>query len=69
MVALRGVAAVLFGIVAVAWPDITVGVLVAFFGAFALVDGALSIGAPRSAAPRPIGGGMSSEGSLAARSG
>jgi uncharacterized membrane protein HdeD (DUF308 family) len=45
MVALRGVAAVLFGIVAIAWPDITVGVLVAFFGALALVDGALSIGA------------------------
>ena len=44
LVALRGVSAVLFGIVAVAWPDITVGVLVAFFGAYAIVDGSFSVG-------------------------
>ena len=43
MVTLRGVAAVLFGIVAIVWPDITVGVFVAFFGAYALVDGAFSV--------------------------
>jgi uncharacterized membrane protein HdeD (DUF308 family) len=42
-VALRGVAAVLFGVVAIVWPDITVGVLVAFFGAYALVDGVFAI--------------------------
>jgi uncharacterized membrane protein HdeD (DUF308 family) len=43
MVALRGVAAILFGILAIIWPDITVGVLVAFFGAYALVDGVFAI--------------------------
>lgn len=44
MVALRGVAAILFGVTAIIWPDITVGVFVAFFGAYAIVDGALLIG-------------------------
>lgn len=51
MVALRGVAAILFGIVAVVWPDITVGVLVAFFGAWAIVDGSFSV-AESLAGPR-----------------
>lgn len=45
MVALRGVAAILFGFTAIVWPDITVGVLVAFFGAFAIVEGAFSVAA------------------------
>jgi uncharacterized membrane protein HdeD (DUF308 family) len=45
MLALRGVAAILFGIVAISWPDITVGAFVALFGAFAFVDGVFSIGA------------------------
>jgi uncharacterized membrane protein HdeD (DUF308 family) len=43
MMALRGAAAILFGILAIVWPDITVGVLVAFFGAFALVNGVFAI--------------------------
>ena len=43
MVGLRGVAAILFGLTAIVWPDITVGILVAFFGAWAIVDGAFSI--------------------------
>jgi uncharacterized membrane protein HdeD (DUF308 family) len=43
MVALRGAVAILFGILASAWPGITVGVLVAFFGAYALVDGVFAI--------------------------
>jgi len=43
LVALRGVAALLFGVMAIAWPDITVGVLVALFGAYALVDGVFTI--------------------------
>ena len=42
-VALRGVAAIVFGILAISWPDFTVGVLVAFFGAYALVDGIFAI--------------------------
>jgi uncharacterized membrane protein HdeD (DUF308 family) len=37
--ALRGVAAVLFGILALAWPDVTIGVLVVLFGIYALADG------------------------------
>jgi uncharacterized membrane protein HdeD (DUF308 family) len=45
MVALRGVAAILFGFVAILWPGLTVGVFVAFFGAFAIVDGAFAVGA------------------------
>lgn len=44
MLALRGVAAIVFGIVAISWPDITVGAFVALFGAFAFVDGVFSIG-------------------------
>lgn len=36
---LRGVAAIVFGIVAFLWPGITFEVLIAFFGAYLLVDG------------------------------
>lgn len=39
MLAFRGILAILFGIVALAWPGITLTALVALFGAFALVDG------------------------------
>jgi uncharacterized membrane protein HdeD (DUF308 family) len=41
--ALGGVAAVLFGILAFIWPNIAVVVLLALFGAYALVDGLFSI--------------------------
>jgi uncharacterized membrane protein HdeD (DUF308 family) len=37
VLAIRGVAALLFGILAIAWPDITLLVLVAFFAAYALI--------------------------------
>jgi uncharacterized membrane protein HdeD (DUF308 family) len=39
---LRGVAAGLFGVMAVVWPEITIIVLVALFGAYALVDGLIA---------------------------
>jgi len=40
---LRGLAAVLFGIWAFVWPDITFTVLVLLFGAYALWDGVFAL--------------------------
>jgi uncharacterized membrane protein HdeD (DUF308 family) len=42
---LRGVAAIVFGILTFVWPGITLLTLVLFYGAFALVDGVLAIAA------------------------
>ena len=42
---LRGFAAITFGLLALAWPGITLQLLVLFFGAYALVDGVLSVAA------------------------
>ena len=41
--ALRGIAAVIFGILAFIWPGVTLAVLVLFWGAYALVDGILTL--------------------------
>src|SRR5687767_7631240 len=50
---LRGLAAVIFGILAYVWPEITFTVLVLFFGAYALWDGVFAlIGAFRTQGDR-----------------
>lgn len=41
--AIRGIAAIIFGLIALAAPGITIAVLVIWFGAYALVDGIFSI--------------------------
>jgi uncharacterized membrane protein HdeD (DUF308 family) len=42
---LRGIAAIVFGVLAVAWPGATVIALMAFVAAYALVDGIVTTGA------------------------
>jgi uncharacterized membrane protein HdeD (DUF308 family) len=44
-VALRGVLAVVFGVIALIWPDITLRALVLLYGFYALVDGLLALAA------------------------
>jgi uncharacterized membrane protein HdeD (DUF308 family) len=43
MLAMRGIAAILFGIGSILWPGITLAVLVFMFGAYALVDGIFAL--------------------------
>lgn len=40
---IRGLAGVLFGLAAFLWPMLTLGVLIAFFGVYALIDGCASV--------------------------
>jgi len=48
--ALRGVFAIIFGVMAWIWPDLTVRALVLLFGAYALVDGVFAIAAAATGA-------------------
>ncbi len=43
LIALRGLLGIVFGILAFAWPGITLAVLVLFFGAYMFVDGAFAL--------------------------
>jgi len=54
-VTLRGALAVLFGILALIWPGVTVVVLVALFGAYALVDGVIALGTAAFGGARAAG--------------
>src|SRR5215469_5966058 len=43
LIALRGVAAIVFGILALLWPGITLATLIILFGAYAFVDGIFAV--------------------------
>ena len=43
VIALRGAVAILFGVLAFAWPGVTLSALVLLFGAYAVVDGVAAI--------------------------
>ena len=51
---LRGIAAVLFGLLAFIWPGLTLVTLVLLYGAFALVDGVISLVAAFTGSAKPI---------------
>lgn len=51
LLAVRGALAIVFGILALFWPAITLLVLAVFFGAYALVDGVFAAFAATRAAP------------------
>ena len=42
-ITLRGVFAIIFGIMALAWPGLTIALLIIMFGAYAIVDGVFAI--------------------------
>jgi uncharacterized membrane protein HdeD (DUF308 family) len=62
---LRGICAILFGVLAFVWPGITLLTLVLLYGAYALVDGVLALAEAIMGAPRRRAGGSRSWGSWA----
>lgn len=53
-IALRGVFAIIFGVLALIWPGITLGALILLFGAYVLVDGIFAVvAALRQVGDRP----------------
>jgi uncharacterized membrane protein HdeD (DUF308 family) len=51
---LRGLAAIVFGVLAFLWPGLTLVTLVLLYGAFALVDGVLSLVAAFTGSTKPV---------------
>jgi uncharacterized membrane protein HdeD (DUF308 family) len=51
---LRGIAAVLFGLLAFIWPGLTLVTLVLLYGAFALMDGVISLIAAFTGSAKPV---------------
>lgn len=51
---LRGIAAIVFGALAFIWPGLTLVTLVLLYGAFALVDGVLSLVAAFTGSTKPV---------------
>jgi uncharacterized membrane protein HdeD (DUF308 family) len=43
LILLRGIASILFGLLAFAWPGLTLVTLVILYGAYALVDGVFAL--------------------------
>jgi uncharacterized membrane protein HdeD (DUF308 family) len=70
LIALRGVAAVIFGILAFVWPGITLMTLVVLFGIYALINGILAL-AHALSAPKgyPRFGGLVVEGLISIAAG
>lgn len=51
---LRGIASIVFGVLAFAWPGLTLVTLVLFYGAFALVDGVIALVAAFTGGAKPM---------------
>jgi uncharacterized membrane protein HdeD (DUF308 family) len=51
---LRGIAAIVFGVLAFVWPGLTLVTLVLLYGAFAIVDGVIALAAAFSGLVKPV---------------
>jgi uncharacterized membrane protein HdeD (DUF308 family) len=51
---IRGIASIVFGVLAFAWPGLTLVTLVLFYGAFALVDGVIALVAAFKGSAKPV---------------
>jgi len=54
LVLLRGIAGIVFGILAFVWPGLTLAVLILLYGAYALVDGVFALIAAFTGGAKPV---------------